>query len=108
MNIMGKCFSVNLFSSSFSAVGKGSQYPSEQVEKHNKIWLQLLLCCSCVLSGAHLASVSVNGIFQKPFGRISLQIDCRQDNLASRQIAPDELLLSESAGWAAAESLALV
>lgn len=45
---------------------------------------------------------------KNPFGRISLQIDCRQDNLASRQIAPDELLFSESAGWAAAESLALV
>lgn len=45
---------------------------------------------------------------KNPFGRISLHIDCRQDNLASRQIAPDELLLSESAGEAAAESLALV
>lgn len=45
---------------------------------------------------------------KNPFGRISLQIDCRQDNLASRQIVPDELLLCELAGWAAAESLALV
>lgn len=45
---------------------------------------------------------------KSPFGRVSLEIDCRQDNLASRQIAPDELLLSESAGWAAAESLALM
>lgn len=67
MSIMGKCFSVDLFSSSFSVVGKNSQCPSEQVEKHNKILLQLLLYPSCILSGAHLASVSVNGILQKPF-----------------------------------------
>lgn len=87
MNIMCKCFSVDLFSSSFSVVGKGSQCPSEQVEEHNKIWFQLLLCHSCVLSGAHLSSVSVNGIFQKPFwegwfadwlqaGQSGMQADC--------------------------------